>query len=173
MTIDHSKEKPIISIIVAIAQNGAIGKNNQLLWHISNDLKRFKKITAGCSVIMGKRTLFSLPKGPLPNRRNIVLSDTLTDCFEGGCETAFSIEEALSKVNGEEEVFIIGGGMIYEQFLTLADKLYLTIVEKDFDADTFFPKIDFSEWELIEKENIGNDPNVDFSYRYETWLRKN
>lgn len=166
------KSEPILSIIVAIAQNNAIGKDNQLLWHISNDLKRFKRITAGHSVIMGKRTLFSLPSGPLPKRRNIVLSDKLTDCFGGGCETAFSIKDALKKVENETEVFIIGGGMVYEQFLPLADKMYLTIVEKDFDADTFFSEIDFSEWELIEKETIQDDSSVDFSYRYETWLRR-
>lgn len=164
--------KPTISIIVAIAQNLAIGKDNQLLWHISNDLKRFKKITAGHTVIMGKKTLFSLPSGPLPKRRNIVLSDTMTDCFGGGCETAFSIEEALQKAADEKEVFVIGGGMVYTQFLPLADKLYLTVVEKDFEADTFFPEIDFSEWQLIEKEIIDNDPQVDFSYRYEIWERK-
>ncbi|MBS4062823.1 MAG: dihydrofolate reductase [Bacteroidetes bacterium] len=162
----------MLSIIVAIAQNNAIGKDNQLLWHISNDLKRFKRITAGHSVIMGKRTLLSLPSGPLPKRRNIVLSDKLTDCFGGGCETAFSIEDALKKVENENEVFIIGGGMVYEQFLPLADKMYLTIVEKDFDADTFFSEIDFSEWELIEKETIQDDSSVDFSYRYETWIRR-
>jgi dihydrofolate reductase len=166
------KSEPILSIIVAIAQNNAIGKDNQLLWHISNDLKRFKRITAGHSVIMGKRTLLSLPSGPLPKRRNIVLSDKLTDCFGGGCETAFSIEDALKKVENENEVFIIGGGMVYEQFLPLADKMYLTIVEKDFDADTFFSEIDFSEWELIEKETIQDDSSVDFSYRYETWIRR-
>ncbi|MDP2235797.1 MAG: dihydrofolate reductase [Bacteroidales bacterium] len=166
------KTGPILSIIVAIAQNNAIGKDNQLLWHISNDLKRFKRLTAGHSVIMGKRTLFSLPSGPLPKRRNIVLSDKLTDCFGGGCETAYSIEDALKKIENETEVFIIGGGQVYEQFLPIADKLYLTIVEKDFDADTFFSEINFSEWELIEKEIIQDDSSVDFSYRYETWIRR-
>jgi dihydrofolate reductase len=166
------KSGPILSIIVAIAQNNAIGKDNQLLWHISNDLKRFKRLTAGHSVIMGKRTLFSLPSGPLPKRRNIVLSDKITDCFGGGCETAYSIEDALKKVENETEVFIIGGGQVYEQFLPIADKMYLTIIEKDFDADTFFSEIDFSEWDLIEKEIIQDDSSVDFSYRYETWIRR-
>lgn len=164
--------KPYISIIVAIAQNNAIGKNNQLLWHIPADLKRFKKITAGHTVVMGKRTLFSLPKGPLPNRRNIVLSDTLTDCFGGGCETVHSLEEVFQKTSHETEVFIIGGGMVYQQFLPLADKLYLTIVEKDFDADTFFPDIDYTGFECVEKEKIEDDASVDFNYRYETWVRK-
>jgi dihydrofolate reductase len=163
--------KPIISIIVAIAQNYAIGLDNKLLWHISNDLKRFKRITAGSTVIMGKMTLESLPNGPLPKRRNIILTDNPADHFEG-CEKAESIKEAIVKVQGETEVFIIGGGSIYRQFLPLADKLYLTIVEKDFNADTYFPEIPFNEWELIEKETINDDQQNNFSYRFETYQRK-
>lgn len=163
--------KPILSIIVAIAQNNAIGLDNKLLWHISNDLKRFKRITAGSTVIMGKKTLESLPNGPLPKRRNIILTDTPTDQF-AGCEKAESINEAIEKVKNETEVFIIGGGSIYRQFLPLADKLYLTIVEKDFLADTYFPEIPFDEWELIEKETINDDPQNEFSYRFETYQRK-
>jgi dihydrofolate reductase len=160
-----------ISIIVAIAQNKAIGLNNELLWHTSNDLKRFKKITAGHTVIMGKKTLESLPSGPLPKRRNIILSDIPDDIIEG-CETTGSIQAALGLVKNEPEVFIIGGGSVYKQFLPLADKLYLTIVEKDFEADTFFTDIPFTEWELIEKEVINNDPQNDFVYRFETYKRK-
>lgn len=169
----HEKAKlPLLSIIVAIAQNNAIGKNNQLLWHISNDLKRFKSITLGHTVIMGKNTLFSLPKGPLPKRRNIILSSSMKDCFEGRCEIATSIEEVLEKVKTETEVFIIGGAKVYEQFLPLCDKLYLTIVEKDFEADTFLSAIHFDAFTLIEKEVITDDKSVDFGYRYETWVRK-
>ncbi len=168
MTDNH---RTTISIIVAIAQNNAIGLNNDLLWHISNDLKRFKKITAGHTVMMGKRTLESLPSGPLPKRRNIILSDIPNDQFEG-CESANSIAEALQLVDNEQEIFIIGGGSIYRQFLPLADKLYLTIVEKDFEADTFFPEIPFDQWELIEKEIVNNDPQNDFTYRFETYKRK-
>jgi dihydrofolate reductase len=165
------KQHPTISIIVAIAQNNAIGLNNQLLWHISNDLKRFKKITAGHTVIMGKRTLESLPSGPLPKRRNIILSDLPNDCI-ADCETVNSIPDALDLVKHEDEVFIIGGGSVYSQFLPLADKLYLTIVEKDFEADTFFANISFKEWELIEKEIVNNDTQNDFTYRFETYERK-
>ena len=160
-----------ISIIVAIARNNAIGLNNELLWHIPNDLKRFKKITAGHSVIMGKRTLASLPNGPLPKRRNIILSDIPYDCIEG-CETVNSISAAIELIKNEEEVFIIGGGSVYNQFLPLAHKLYLTIVEKDFEADTFFTEIPFNDWELIEKEVVDNDPANDFVYRFETYIRK-
>ncbi len=172
MTETMTPHKTTISLIVAIAQNNAIGKNNQLLWHISDDLKRFKRITSGHTVIMGKRTLFSLPSGPLPKRRNIVLSDTMTDCFGGSCETAFSIPDVLDRIKNEDEVFVIGGGMVYEQFLPISDKLYLTIVEKDFEADTFFPEIDFNQFELQDQELVPFDGNLGFSYRYETWKRK-
>lgn len=143
-----------ISIIVAVADNWAIGKNNQLLFHLPDDLKRFKKITSEHSVIMGKKTFFSLPKGPLPNRKNIVISDNSSDSFEG-CEMAYSIEEAINKMEDEKENFIIGGGMIYNQFLPLSNKLYLTKVHLSVpDADTFFPEINFNDWQLTEQTDF-------------------
>src|SRR5512133_2068388 len=114
---------PNISIIVAIAQNFAIGLNNDLLFHLPDDLKRFKKITTGKALIMGKRTFYSLPKAPLPNRRNIVITDISGETF-AGCESVNSIEEAVALVQNEPEAFIIGGGMIYRQFYPLAGKLY-------------------------------------------------
>ncbi len=160
-----------ISIIVAIAQNMAIGKDNQLLWHISNDLKRFKRITEGHQVIMGKKTFESLPKAPLPKRTNIVISDDTNDSFEG-CKTVYSIEEAIDLCKEDEESFIIGGGSVYKQFLPYADKLYLTIVHKDFEADTFFPEIDLKKWNLIEREDIDNDPQNDFKYSFLSFSRK-
>ncbi len=160
-----------ISIIVAIAENLAIGKDNDLLWHISDDLKRFKRITKGHQVIMGKNTYISLPFKPLPNRTNIVITDNRTEIFEG-CKTAYSIEEALSYCNEKEESFIIGGASIYSQFFPHANKLYLTQVNKEFDADTFFREIDFEEWRLIEKEVIETDDSVDFTYSYETYVRR-
>lgn len=161
----------MISIIVAIAQNYAIGKNNELLWHISNDLKRFKKITQGHSVLMGKKTYESLPKVPLPNRKNIVITDVAGEKFEG-CITVYSIEEAMQVCENDEEVFVIGGGSIYRQFLPKADKLYLTKVHKDFDADTFFPEINYDEWELTEKEDVNEDTQNDFNYTFLTYIRK-
>ena len=165
-------KKPILSIIVAYAQNRTIGKDNKLPWHLSNDLKRFKKITTGHSLIMGKNTLFSLPAGPLPNRRNIVLSTSLTDCFNGKCEIARSVEEVLKMIEDEQEVFVIGGSKVFELFLPIANKLYLTLIEKNIEGDTFLPLINFSQWELREKEIISDDPQTDFVYRYETWVRK-
>lgn len=149
---------PNIAIIVAIAQNFAIGKNNDLLFHLPDDLKRFKKITSGHAVIMGKRTLFSLPKGPLPNRRNIVISDIPGETFEG-CETVYSISEAVEAVKNEQVAFVIGGGMIYRQFYPIAGKLYLTLAHIDFEADTFFPEINFEEWRELSRENLFDGKN--------------
>jgi dihydrofolate reductase len=147
-----------LTIIVAIAKNNAIGKNNDLLWHISGDLKRFKQITSGHAVIMGRRTFFSLPNGALPNRRNIVITDCPEDCCPGA-EKVASIEEAISICNSNEENFIIGGGMIYAQFLPIADKIYLTVVDRDYDADVFFPEINYNEWAIeTEAEHPENDP---------------
>ena len=160
-----------ISIIVAIAENLAIGKDNDLLWHISDDLKRFKRITKGHQVIMGKNTYLSLPFKPLPNRTNIVITDNKSESFEG-CTSVHSIEEALTYCTENEESFIIGGASIYSQFFPYANKLYLTRVRKTFEADTFFREIDFNDWKLIDKEDIEIDDSVDFTYSYETYVKK-
>jgi dihydrofolate reductase len=159
-----------ISIIVAIAEDNAIGNENKLLCHISEDLKRFKRLTTGHTVIMGKNTYESLPKKPLPNRRNIVISDNRNDKYEG-CEMAYSIEDALEKCSEEHENFIIGGASIYRQFMDHADKLYLTRIHKAFDADTFFPLINFNNWELVEKEPININVDNNISYNYEIYKK--
>lgn len=161
----------MISIIVAVATNGAIGKNNELLWHIPGDLPRFKELTTGHCLIMGKRTWYSLPRRPLPDRTNIVLTDDPCECIEG-CISAYSVEDALSKCEEGKEVFVIGGGSVYRQFLDIADKLYLTHVHKDFDADTFFPDIDPEEWIEAEREDHERPGEVDFSWSYVTYIRK-
>ncbi|MCD4745074.1 MAG: dihydrofolate reductase [Bacteroidales bacterium] len=154
-----------ISIIVAVAENNAIGKDNKLLWHISDDLKRFKKLTTGHIVIMGKKTFDSLPNGALPNRTNIVITDDINDRFED-CIMAYSIEDALDKSDDNKEIFIIGGGSIYKQFLKYANKLYLTKVHKSFEGDVFFPEIDINEWKLIEQVNFEPDDKTTFAYSY-------
>ena len=160
-----------ISIIVAIAQNFAIGKNNDLLFHLPNDLKRFKEITTGKPVIMGRNTLLSLPGSrPLKNRRNIVISDIPNEIFEG-CEMTDSIEGAIQLVKNEAEAFIIGGGMIYRQFYPLAGKLYLTVVHKDFEADVYFAEIDYSEWKETSREDFFDEKN-NFNYSYINLTRK-
>lgn len=166
--MSHQKN---ISIIVAIAANNAIGKDNDLLWHISADLKRFKKITEGNPVIMGKRTYYSLPKRPLPKRLNMVLTDQPEETIEG-CEMAYSIEDAINKMPTDKENFIIGGGTIYKQFMPFANRLYITRVFKDFDADTFFPEISLAEWTLESEEHIAADPQNDFEYAFEIYTRK-
>lgn len=159
------------SIIVAIADNNAIGNNNELLWHIPDDLKRFKKLTSGHQVLMGKRTWESLPIKPLPNRENIVLTDIPGEIIEG-CTMAYSIDDALLKMKDNEECFIMGGGMIYRQFLDKANKLYITHVHKNFEADTFFPEINYNDWELIEEEKHQPEGNLDFSFTYSIYIRK-
>src|SRR5512133_2739345 len=161
---------PNISIIVAVARNFAIGLNNDLLFHLPDDLKRFKRITTGKALIMGKRTFYSLPKAPLPNRRNIVITDIPGETFPG-CESAYSIDEAIKMVENEPEAFIIGGGMIYRQFYPVAGKLYLTLVHKEMEADTFFPAINYSEWEESAREDLFDEKNG-FSYSYLDLTRK-
>ena len=159
-----------ISIIVAIAQNFAIGKNNNLLFHLPNDLEHFKEITTGKTIVMGRNTLLSLPKWPLPNRRHVVISDVPGDQFEG-CEMASSVEDAIQLVKSDEEAFIIGGGMVYRQFFPLAQKLYLTLVHQDFDADVYFPEINYSEWKVESCEDH-HDPVNNFNYSYLNLVRK-
>ena len=140
-----------ISLIVAVASNGAIGKDNDLLWYIPDDFKWFKKHTKGSTVVMGRKTWESLPVRPLPGRINIVISDDPNDKFEGAVMVG-SIKEAIDKMSEGRENFIIGGGSIYGQFLPLAHKFYLTRVHRDFEADVFFPDFNISDWKEIYRE---------------------
>ncbi len=150
----------IISIIVAVAENGAIGKDNDLLWHIPEDFKWFKRHTRGHAVIMGKKTWESLPIRPLPGRTNIVISDNSYDKFEGALVVG-SIEEAVDQMKEGEENFIIGGGSIYAQFLPLAHKFYLTRVHRNFEADIFFPEFSEREWkESFREEHLSTEPET-------------
>ena len=159
-----------ISIIVAIAENNAIGINNKLLCHIPGDLPRFKQITMNHTVIMGKNTFKSLAGGPLTDRRNIVISDDRKDNFKG-CVMAYSIEDALDKCDNDKENFVIGGGTIYKQFLRYANKLYITKVNKSFNADVYFPELDYSEWEETGREDFTASEKNDFTYSYITYIR--
>jgi len=159
-----------ISIIVAIAENGAIGKDNKLLWHISEDLKRFKKLTTGHTLIMGRNTFLSLPNGALPKRRHIVISDQPNESFDG-CEMAGSIEEAVQLAGVDDECFVIGGGMVYAQFLPVVGKLYLTQVHASFEADTFFPEIDFSLWKAGFTETIEAGERNQYAHTYTEFIR--
>lgn len=141
----------MISIIVAVSDDWGIGKNNDLLWHISEDLKRFKRLTTGKTVIMGKKTWESLPKRPLPGRRNIVLTDVPGEKTDGAV-SVYSIDEALRICENRDEAFVIGGGSVYSQFMPLSDKLYITHVHRNAAADIYFPVIDMNKWKVIEKE---------------------
>lgn len=159
------------TIIVAVARNGAIGRKGDLAFHISADLKRFKALTTGHTVVMGRRTFESLPKGALPDRRNIVV--TRNRAFSApGAETAPSLEAALEMARGSE-VFIIGGGEIYRQALPLADRLEITEINADCpDADTFFPPVDPEAWQLAGAEPQATDPKSRLEYRFVWYNRK-
>jgi len=158
-----------INIVVAIAANNAIGKNNKLLWHLPKDLKHFKQLTTGHTVIMGRKTFDSVGK-PLPNRRNIVITRQKINIE--GCEVVNSLEAALDLANGEAEVDVIGGAEIYKQALSLTDIIYLTIVHQNFDADTFFPEIDYSEWQELSREDHQPDEKHAFPFSFITLKRR-
>lgn len=141
----------MISIIVAVADDWGIGRSNDLLWNIPEDLKRFKRLTTGKTVVMGKRTWESLPRRPLPNRRNIVITDVPGEIIEGAV-MAYSISDAAAMCSRDDESFIIGGGSIYRQFLPLADRLYITHIHSRAEADTYFPEIDRNIWKVASEE---------------------
>ena len=161
-----------ISLVVAAAENNAIGKNNQLLWHLPNDLKFFKNTTWGMVVIMGRKTFEAVNK-PLPGRVNIVITrqpdwkredtiiaENLNDGLQIAAETHF------------KEAFVIGGGEIYKQAMAVADKIYITRVHATLEADTFFPVIDEKEWELVSNEDFKKDAKHRYDYSFQTWIKK-
>ena len=159
-----------ISIIVAIAENNAIGFENKLLYWLPNDLKRFKALTTGHTIIMGRKTFESLPKGALPNRRNIVLSRQEIDF--PGAERFHSLEAALSQCCSDEEVYIIGGASVYQDAMHLADKLCVThINDTPEQADAFFPEIDSSIWEENYRESHPMDEKHHYSYSFVDYHR--
>lgn len=159
-----------ISIIVAIAQNDAIGFENKLLYWLPNDLKRFKALTTGHTIIMGRRTFESLPKGALPNRRNIVLSRQ--DIEFPGAERYASLEEALRQCQGEEEAFIIGGASVYRESIQLANRLYITHIEDTPEqADAFFPEILPTVWKETSRETHPTDEKHLYSYHFVNYER--
>ena len=166
------EQKAEVAIIVIVDQNNGIGKDGDLLCHLPNDLKHFKKITTGHTIIMGRKTYESLPKGALPNRINIVITSDNADNYPG-CIVARSVDKAILLTKDKEKVFIIGGGKIYSSTLHLANKLYLTRIHHKFkDADTFFPEIDFNNWELIEEEKHKADDKHLYDYSFTTFIKK-
>jgi dihydrofolate reductase len=157
-----------VSIIVAIAKNNAIGKDNKLLWYLPNDLKHFKDVTTGHTVIMGRKTYDSVGK-PLPKRRNIIITRQAISIE--GCEVVNSLEAALALCKDEDEVFIVGGAEIYRQAIPLTDRIYLTIIDQEFEGDSFFPELDPAEWEEKERENFEPDEKNKLRYSFITLER--
>lgn len=158
------------SVIVAIDQNNAIGKDNGMLCHLPNDLKHFKTTTEGHTVIMGRKTFESLPKGALPNRRNIVISRNKDLSFPN-TEVCSSVADALAMIDKDEtEVFFMGGGELYKQVIKDANKLYITHIHNSFEeADTFFPAIDLLVWKVVRRQNFGADEKNPFPHSVVTY----
>ena len=158
----------ILSLIVAASKNNVIGKDNALIWHLSADLKRFKALTTGHAVIMGRKTYESIGR-PLPNRRNIVVSGSLSSVE--GIEVVASVRAALDLVKEEEEVFVMGGGSIYQALWEMADRLYLTRVETVVEGDTFIPEVRASEWKEIACLNFSADEKNGYDYSFIDYVR--
>ncbi|WP_372752377.1 dihydrofolate reductase [Mariniflexile sp.] len=160
-----------LTIIVAAAENDAIGKDNKLIWHISDDLKHFKNLTNGHHIIMGRKTFESFPK-PLPNRTHVVITRNSNYKVPEGVILVNSLEAAIKACENDEQPFVIGGGEIYKQAISIADKIELTRVHESFDADTFFPKIDTTVWKQTANVFNKKDEKNQFDYSFLTYERK-
>jgi dihydrofolate reductase len=160
----------MIILIAAAAENNALGKDNELLWHLPDDFKRFKQTTSGHYIIMGRKTFESFPK-PLPNRTHVIITRQKNYLAEG-CIVVHSLEDAISISPKNEDVFIIGGAEIYSQSIETADKIELTRVHCEFEADAFFPEFNASRWNLVFSEKHTKDEKHKFDYTFETYLKK-
>ena len=160
----------MISIIVAVASNGVIGDKNSLLWHIREDMVHFRTTTSGHPVIMGRKTYDSIGR-PLPKRTNVVITRDTNLVIEG-CTVVHSLEEAVSMFDSAEEVFVIGGAQIYAQALPLAERIYLTVVGKEYDGDTSFPDIDYAEWIELSREDYDCGEEFEYPFSFITLERK-
>lgn len=160
----------MIVMIAAVAENNALGKNNELVWHLPNDFKRFKTLTSGHYIIMGRKTFESFPK-PLPNRTHVVITRQ-EDYKPEGCIVVNSLQNAIEVCPENETIYIIGGGEIYNLGLPFADKIEITRVHDNFEADAFFPEINPLEWEIIESDFNLKDEKHLFDYTYQTYIRK-
>ena len=160
----------MITLIAAAAENNALGKDNQLLWHLPDDFKRFKQITSGHYILMGRKTFESFPK-PLPNRTHVIITRQ-KDYLAEGCIVVHSLEEAISISPKDEEVFVIGGAEIYTQSISIADKIELTRVHTSLEADAYFPTFDVNQWKLVFEEHHYKDEKHDYDYTFETYLKK-
>jgi len=159
----------MITLIAAVAENNALGKDNQLIWHLPNDFKRFKEITSGHYIVMGRKTFESFPK-PLPNRTHVIITRQ-KDYKAEGCIIVDSIEKAIEKCPKNEELFIIGGAQIYQQSMDFADKIELTRVHASFEADAYFPEINLNQWKLIFEEKHFKDEKHNFDFTFQTFVK--
>ena len=159
----------MISIIVAIAKNGVIGDKNSLLWHLREDMIHFRTTTSGHPVVMGRKTFDSIGR-PLPKRTNVVITRDTNLTIEG-CTMAHSLEEAVSLFDSSEEVFIIGGAQIYRQALPLTDRIYLTVIDKEYEGDTSFPEIDYSQWKECNREDFARGEEFEHPFSFITLER--
>ena len=159
----------MLSIIAAIGKNNELGKDNKLIWHLPEDLKRFKMFTTGKTIIMGRKTFESLGR-VLPNRKHIVLTHNKEYKYDHEMvEVLCDLEEIEKYINSEEENFVIGGASIYKMLMPYAKKLYITKIDEEFEADAFFPKIDENAWKIVEKEQGITDENNPYRYEYITY----
>lgn len=164
----------MITLIAAAAENNALGKNNEMIWHLPDDFKRFKKLTSGHDIILGRKTYESLD-GPLPNRKHIIITrqkNYAEQVDASCCIVVESMEEAIAKTDANEENFVIGGGEIYKLALPLADKIELTRVHGTFEADAYFPEFDTAEWKLETEEYHPKDERHKIDFTYQTFLKK-
>lgn len=159
----------MLSLIVAMSQNNVIGDKNKLLWNLKEDLRRFKEITTGHPIIMGRKTYESIGK-PLPNRKNIII--TRSDINIDGCIVVHSIEEAINMFPNDEEIFIIGGAEIYKQAIGKVDKMYLTVILEDYEGDAFFPYINFNMWNIEDIESFDRGEDFNKPYIFMTLNKK-
>jgi|TARA_Y100000389_G_scaffold193149_1_gene221630 dihydrofolate reductase len=159
-----------LSIVVAMDNNGLIGKDNQLPWHLPADLAYFKKITTGKSILMGRKTFDSIGR-PLPNRRNIVITRN-TEIMIPGCEVASSIDEALVLTENEKEVMVIGGASLCEQLLPKVSRLYITRIDSEFEGDIYFPAYEAASWHQVSSESHPKDIKNNYSYHFIVLERK-
>lgn len=157
--------------IAAVGENNELGKDNKLLWHLPDDFKRFKALTSHNHIIMGRKTFESFPK-PLPNRTHIVITRQ-KNYPDKNCIVAENIAEAIEKIKDQNVAYVIGGGEIYRQFMDIVNKLELTRVHAKFEADTYFPEIQPENWKLIESKEHHKDKKHNYSFTYETYVRKN
>lgn len=160
----------MIIIIAAVSENNALGKNNDLVWHLPDDFKRFKNKTSGHYIVMGRKTFESFPK-PLPNRTHVIISRQ-NEYAPEGCLVANTLQAAIELCPSNEDTYIIGGGEIYKQSMEIADVLEITRVHHSFDADTFFPEINLNEWELTNEEFHPKDEKHNFSFTFQTFHKR-